>query len=459
VTIRPPISLAGLLVTVAVSHGQSGDGFASDRVARTVTAPPTAASASPSTSLSLPAAIRQALENNPVLAVQRRQRGIAAARVVIADTYPFNPTLEARVQRAHGPEIAGVTNKTPFESLLLWEVELRGQRRIRREGAAAALSRTEWEVAAQEQALASQVIKAYAAVQYRQEKLRLLDETRRLNERLVDDVRQLVNALKLRRTDLIVARTEVIDTLDLMSAGREALTAARQDLLRALGQVGGEVETDGPLEPPAWDLDPAALGEMALTRRADLHARQMAVAEAAANLRLTIANRYGNPIIGPVVGYDPSKISTAGIQVNVPIPIANTNRGQIFQSESEHALAADTLRQAEVNVRQDVIAGLARLAAAEQRTEQFRTKLLPDLRAAVADMEKLFQAGEPGVDLLRVIDVRRKVLRARDGYLDALWSVRQARADLAAAVGEPALGLDSTKAPAEPPARMGMPKP
>ena len=55
-------------------------------------------------------------------------------------------------------------------------------------------------------------------------------------------------------------------------------------------------------------------------------------------------------------------------------------------------------------------------------------------------MEKLFQAGEPGVDVLRVIDVRRKLLQARDGYLDALWAVRQARADLAAAVGEPALG-------------------
>jgi outer membrane protein TolC len=105
-----------------------------------------------------------------------------------------------------------------------------------------------------------------------------------------------------------------------------------------------------------------------------------------------------------------------------------------------------------------VAGGLARLAAAEQRAEQFRTRLLPDLRRAVDDMEKLFQAGEPGVDVLRVIDVRRKLLRARDGYLDALWSVRQARADVAAAVGEPALGLVPPD-PAEPPARMGIPKP
>jgi len=456
---RSGAALAGLLVSVAVGRGQPGDSFASDRVGPVSVAPTAAAPAPTPTSLTLPAAVRQALENNPALIAQRRQRGIASARVVIADTYPFNPVLETRVQRAHGPPEAGVTNKTPFESLLLWEIELRGQRKLRREGAAAALSRTDWEVAAQEQALAVQVIKAYAALQYRQEKLRLLEETRTLNERQVDDVRRLVDAGRLRPADLIVARTEVTDTLDLVSAGREALTTARQDLLRPLGLVGGLIETDGPFEPPVWEPDAAAFGELALSRRADLRARQMAVAEAEANLRLTLANRYGNPIVGPAVGYDPSKISTAGVQVNVPLPIANTNRGQVFQSEAEHALAVDGLRQAEINVRQDVAAGLARLAAAEQRAEQFRSKLLPDLRTAVADMEKLFQAGEPGLDLLRVIDVRRKLLRARDGYLDALWSVRQARADLAAAVGEPALGFVSPAVSPEPPAQMGTPKP
>ena len=144
--------------------------------------------------------------------------------------------------------------------------------------------------------------------------------------------------------------------------------------------------------------------------------------------------------------------------MSVPLPVANTGRGQVFQGAAEHALAAAQLRQAEVDVRRDVAAGLAKLAAAEQRAEQFRTRLLPDLRRAVDDMEKLFRAGEPGVDLLRVIDVRRKLLRARDGYLDGVWSVRQARADVAAAVGEPALGSIAPE-PAEPPARMGAPKP
>lgn len=447
-------ALGVLLAVTAVGRGQSNDEFAADRM-------PAVSSPAPSvpvpSTLSLPAALRQALENNPSLAVQRRQRGIAAARVVIADTYPFNPTLETRVQRASGPADAGITNRYPLESLLLWEVEIRGQRRARREGAAAALSRTEWEVAAAEQVLAVQVIKAYATLQYRQEKLRVLDETLKLNQQLVDDIRRLVEAGRQRTADLILARSEVATTLNLVSAGRVDETNARQDLLRALGAVGGAVDPEGPFEPPAWTPDEAALDELATTRRADLQARRLAVTEAAANVRLAVANRYGNPTVGAVYTYDPTKISMIGPQVNLPLPVANTNRGQVFQSEVEHALAADALRQTEINVRQDVAAALARLFATERQADQFRTKILPELRQSVADMEKLFQAGEPGVDVLKVIDVRRKLLQARDGYLDALWAARQARADVAAAVGEPALGLDLPEE-AQPPAKMGPPK-
>jgi len=60
--------------------------------------------------VTLQAALAFALENNPALTVQRKQLGIASARVVIADLYPFNPVVETRVQQAFGPVSAGITN-------------------------------------------------------------------------------------------------------------------------------------------------------------------------------------------------------------------------------------------------------------------------------------------------------------------------------------------------------------
>jgi cobalt-zinc-cadmium efflux system outer membrane protein len=426
---RPPRSyLAGLCCLVALAGGARAEPAAPDPGA-------------PPPVLTLEAAVHFALENNPALAAQRQQRGIAAARVVIADTYPFNPVLENRFQGAEGPKSAGITNRLPLEHILVWEVELFHQRRYRREGADAALSRTDWEVAYQEQTLAVQVIRAYATLLYRQEKLRLIEETVAFNQQLVKDVQRLIDIGKLKTFDLIVAQTEVTDTLDLVGAGREALTTARQDLYRVLGVVDGAFVTQGQLEAPPLTWDPAALVELALTRRADLQARRQGVTEAAANLRLTVANRWGNPALGPAYTYDPTGVNFIGLQLNVPLPLANTHRGEILESEATQGQAMLLLRQTEVNVRQDVAAALAHLDVAERRADIFRTQALPQMRRAVEDMEKLFQAGEPGLDLLRVIDVRRKLLRARDSYLDALWAVRLTRADLLAAIGEPVLGL------------------
>ena len=40
-----------------------------------------------------------------------------------------------------------------------------------------------------------------------------------------------------------------------------------------------------------------------------------------------------------------------------------------------------------------------------------------------------------------ILDVQRKLLKAQDGYLDALFAYTQALADLAQAVGDPGLAL------------------
>src|SRR5262249_18402082 len=148
---------------------------------------------------------------NPELAAVRQQHGVAAAGVVIARAYPFNPVLENRVQQASGPASATITNNVPFEEIMTWEVELRGQGKYRRQEASAALSRTDWAIAPQEQARAVRVIRAFDTVLYRQAKLQLLDETIRLDERLLERVQDLFDAGRLRSPDLITARTELAD--------------------------------------------------------------------------------------------------------------------------------------------------------------------------------------------------------------------------------------------------------
>jgi cobalt-zinc-cadmium efflux system outer membrane protein len=402
--------------------------------------PPQLTVPQPPPSLTLGNIIAYALQNNPGIAVKRQERGIAAARVVIANTYPFNPISENRIQGAFGPPSAGVSNNLPVEHLLTWELEVRGQRSIRRQMAAAALSRTEWEIAFDEQALAIQVIRAFYAVVYRQQKLDLLEKTLRVNQQLVENVERLIKTGKLRLPDKIVAQMEVSDTLDLLAGGREALTAAWQDLYRALGPVGA-FEILGALEIPPLSWNSSELCDIAVTRRADVNARRLALSEAASKVSLTRANRWGNPTVGPAYTYDPTGVNLIGIQLNVPLPVPNTRRGEILESEAEQRHVALQLRQAEVTAMQDVAAALSRLEKVQQTLDLLRSQTLPARQQAFDDMERLFQSGEPGLDILKVINVRQKLLLGQGAYLDALFAVQQARADLLAATGEPVLDL------------------
>jgi len=400
--------------------------------------------------LTLAQAIASALENNPELAALRQQHGIAAAGVVIARTYPFNPIWEGKIRAADGPASAGITNRVSNEHKVLLDIEVRGQGTHRRQAAQAALSRTDWEIAFQETALAVRTARAFNAVLYRQEKLRLVEETIRLNEKSVEQILAVVKQAILRRTDYLTARSELNDARTQLSPARAALAAAWRDLRLALGSESGAWELEGKLDLPSAQCEPELLLTAALERRADLHARAAAIAEADARLRLELANRYGNPNIGPAYEYDPTRVNLIGAQISMPLPVFNTRRSEIQQREAERARAGLELRQAELLVRHDVQAGATRLQEARTGLELYRTRVLRDAENGVTEIELLFKKGEPGVELPQVIEFRRKLLKARDGHLDALLELRQALADLAAAVGDPAITVEGASAMTRP---------
>jgi cobalt-zinc-cadmium efflux system outer membrane protein len=337
------------------------------------------------------------------------------------------------------------------EHKVLIDVEVRGQRFIRRDAANAALTRTDWEIAAQELLLSIRVVRAFETVVYRHKKKQLIEQTLELNTKAAEHGEHLWKNGQLKFTDVITLRTEAADYRTQLTAARYQLVLAWNDLRRALGVVDDQFALDGDLVIPPTPQPFGELEKEAVVQRPEIHARQAAVNEADAKLRLEIANRYGNPNFGPAYEYDPTRINLIGAQLVLPLPVFNTHRGDIMQREAERNKASYDLNQMQVQVRQEIFAALKRLEQARAVVEVFRTDVQPMMEAAMKDMRTLFERGDQGVDALRVLDVQRKQLKAREGELDALWELRMAQADLAGAVGDPALSAFSTPALAKPP--------
>jgi cobalt-zinc-cadmium efflux system outer membrane protein len=393
--------------------------------------------------LSLEATARYALENNPQLAALRQQHGIAAANVVIAKTYPFNPIYQSNVLYAKGNEPRAVTNSVPETHQLTLEVQLFHQQRYRQQAAFAALTRTDWEIASQELAFSINAIRTFDAVLYRQGKVAVTEEFLRLNEKAAEQVKQLVERGTLKAGDLLLARAEVKDIQSQVGLNRTALITATKDYYRALGIAEGSASPSGTLERTAPPGDGDRWLAAALELRPERFARLSAVAEAEADIRYQRADRFGNPQIGPVFEYIESRTDFIGAKVQVPIPVFNRKPGEIQQAQARLAQAQLYVRETGVEIKQDVALAAARVAEAQKWVENYRSDVLPALRKTLEDMDQLFRQGQPGVDVLRLIEVRRKLLRAQDGYLDALITCTPALADLAQAVGDPALAMGS----------------
>jgi outer membrane protein TolC len=400
--------------------------------------------------LSMGDALRYAIEHNPQLALVRKQRGIARAGVVIAETYPFNPILQHFVWGDWGPRSAGITNHVFQEHTSRLDVELLGQGGHRRDQAQAALSRTEWEIANQEVLTAIQVVRAFDTVLYRQERLRIQEEMLRLQEQVMEKVEPLVQQGHLPRTELMLAKADLVDARTALGPARSQLVVAWNDMRRLLGMVDEKCLVAGALEFPLPKLSCEDLQREAHARRPDLHALELAIKEAQAALRLQIANRWGNPSVGPSGEFNETSVGFVGMWLIWSPPILNTRKGETMQREADVARAIQAARSLDVTIQQDVCAALRRLNAALQVAETFRTETIPTLESAREGFDQLFARGERDVTLARVIAIRLRLIQTRSAYLDALFEVCQARADLAAAVGDPTLAVPPPSEPRTP---------
>jgi outer membrane protein TolC len=239
-----------------------------------------------------------------------------------------------------------------------------------------------------------------------------------------------------------------------VATAQSNLASATAELRRALGITGEPIGISGKLdgcvvpaaaleqvaEQNGWGSTPAvdktaAFLHAALEHRADLHSHEAAVQEAQARVQLARADRFGNPTLGPSYQHNETSDNFIGVQLSVPLAVFNTRKGDIMQRQAELNRAALQLEQSQVEIRQDVESALIAYERAREGLRVIEKDVLPELQAARDALEKLFQKADPTTDVLRLLDVRRKLLHAQDAYLDALLEVCQAQADLAAALG------------------------
>ncbi len=384
------------------------------------------------TRLSLRQAVERALESHPLLPVAEQRTQAAAGHRMQAGLSP-NPrlVLQSENTRPYGNPSFSYLHDTDNFAYLQNTFETAGRRAHRIDLADRSVRRTQVETDLLRQQIAARVAAAYWSAA----------GTRRIHALLLEDgvtMRSMVDyhAVRVREgamaeADLIRVRLEAQRLSVSANLARLESERARIHLLREMGQTEFPPLdlTDGiEREPEA----PPVLVDGALAARAEMRIARAAIEQAQANQRLQAAN--ARPNVDVLFGYK----RTAGLDtmlggVQVDLPFANRNQGNIASASADFRLAQSNLAATEALIRAEIAAAETEYAI---RRNEIAEALKPTLEQAAETYriaEAAYKAG--GTDLLRLLDAQRLRTESQIAYARSLTELRQSEVSLRVALG------------------------
>ncbi len=172
----------------------------------------------------------------------------------------------------------------------------------------------------------------------------------------------------------------------------------------------------------------------ALQGRPEILAARSQASGSHAAVALSRADRIPIPSIGPVYEKDESNVSFYGLGVSGPIPVLNAGARLVRQRESEHHRDLVSLEQIRQKVVTEVKTAMIRCNEARRFSAQTAALSAPLIEQA-ARMERLYEAGQS--DLVKLFQVRQRLIEAENVRIDADWQLIQAYADLLGAGATP----------------------
>lgn len=371
--------------------------------------------------LTLRDAIELAWSGHPELTAAKREIEAQDAARLQAGALP-NPQL--------GFEVEDTRRQTRTTTVQLSQpIELGGKRSARIAAAERGRDIAEVQLAARRADIRASVAGAYFDALIAQERVRLAEAALQLAQGASLAAAKRVIAGKVSPVEETKAKVaEAGVRVELVQAHGELQTALH-DLAAAMGSKGPVIERVGgaadelPSVPPAMEL------EQRLTASPALRLALLEVDRQSARVELERARRV--PDLTVTLGAQRSEElgrNQALIGLSVPLPIFDTNRGNLLEALRRQDKAREEADAAAVRLRAEAQRALQRLSTARAEVEALRGEIVPGAQNAYDAATKGFELGK--FSFLEALDAQRTLLQARTQYLRALAQAHRAGAEL-----------------------------
>ena len=399
------------------------------------------------TPVDLETALQRTLSSNPDLVSLRQNLCVSSAAVAVARQFPMslNPTLSVDVRPWTFEHDTGQgSQRLDTQVSVSWMQPIEFGHRIahRTAIAQAAYTQSQWNILQAELQTLVETYRQHQTAVYRREKLRVARQLAQFNAELLTTVQRQSNAGQVGPSELVLAEVENQSMV-------QRLQTAQQDYVESLAalrrQIGLPHLADSLL--PAGDLKTpegfARGGEEDLVRIAleshpEINAARAQASGSRAAVCLARAERIPIPSAGPVYEHDETGTTYYGMVLSTPVPVLNTGRTLVCQREMEHNRDLVALEQLRLRTMTRVKTCVVRWNQSTELVDRVVTSTNA-IQSQTERMERLFTAGQ--TDLLKLLQVRQRLIEAENARLDMVWQATQAYADLLAALGAtPLLG-------------------
>jgi cobalt-zinc-cadmium efflux system outer membrane protein len=379
--------------------------------------------------LSLPRAIRLALENNADLQASAARKEAAAGRAVQARAWP-NPELEVssddmpthRGGFSKAKNMAGITQVVPYPG------KKKADRQIGVADAAAGTA--DWRLNRAE--LVREVKIAYCQVQTAERSAAVAADLVRVADAAAVAAAKRNVAGEIALQEQLRAEIQLEQTkAEKVDAAREA-AVARQWFVRLLGrpdlseaQLTGAPDESGKLS--LVNSTPSAI----LAGHPAMVAARARRDQAVATLRRAGLEPRPDVTLGVAAGRDEAaNENLMALRLRIPLPLFDRNKGKRLEAQAG-------VREAEAGIaatQQELLAAwrtaVARYKAAAAQVAAHRDRILPKSEEALRLVQTGFEEGK--FNFIDYLDIQRTTAEARLAYQKKLFELNSARAELEA---------------------------
>ncbi len=382
-------------------------------------------SAAPGQPLNLQMAFDLADKQNLDLAAARLQRAIATAGIRIAGEIA-NPAISFSVSR-----------DAPHESLLFdQDIQVGGQRGRRIAVAREESGLTDLDVAAIQRQVRREVRQAFYGAALALGRTAERAEALELANRLRDIAKQRFQSGDVPQLEVIQAELEASRAEADLEVSREEEKVAWSVLDVLLNEPAETAwQLEGTLEDLPSDAQLADLLARAAQQSPELQhlAQELKVEQS----RESLLRAERVPDVGLQLGVDLNaphdyRVGPRG-QITVVLPVFARNQGEIAQAEATERELDASLEATRRSVAGNVEAAYFELHARRTQVELYRDTLLPSGRKLEDLAEQSYSAGKS--DILYVLAAQHDVQQLKSDYLDSLYALQAAYAELEEIVG------------------------